>query len=503
MKKKLEADLISLAHRILQLKNKSDVAVLQQEALKLYEKLSVLLFVEEHFGSAEPTIGKADVEAELFGTDAVTEEKPSEEKPAEEKPEAKETSEKESDADAEAVKPSEETEVGDTDASGEDETKETSEKESEEETTEEEKPEETVAEENSEDDASAEVAKETASEESSEEDEVAETDASEESDESEENPEETVAPEEEAEVAKTEASEENNASAKQEEETTAEESEDISEEKPSEEDTDISEETKNEETSENESEEDKKHDINSVIEQLAAAKSVAEEEEFEIPDIASPTFEEAANLDQPEAIAEVEAALEFGSDPFEQKPDEEKKSDNLFAPSFELDFEAKPVSNEYDKPAPSFTFDDLLGKDYADPVFIKPEELAEQQAEKERLEKEEAQKAPTFPEDVFARRPFETESRSTDFDKPIKSTLNEKLSKGITIGLNDRIAFMKNLFNNSSEDYNRVLSQLMTIDNYAEARRFVLEMVKPDYNNWEGKEEFEQRFMEIVEKRFM
>ncbi len=62
---------------------------------------------------------------------------------------------------------------------------------------------------------------------------------------------------------------------------------------------------------------------------------------------------------------------------------------------------------------------------------------------------------------------------------------------------------MKNLFNNSSEDYNRVLSQLMTIDTYSEARRFIQEMVKAAYNDWQGKEEFEERFMEIVEKRFL
>ena len=58
MKKKLEADLISIAHRILQLKNRDDISVLQEEARKLYEKLSVLKFIEEHFESGSPTIGK-------------------------------------------------------------------------------------------------------------------------------------------------------------------------------------------------------------------------------------------------------------------------------------------------------------------------------------------------------------------------------------------------------------------------------------------------------------
>src|SRR5690606_14237675 len=81
-------------------------------------------------------------------------------------------------------------------------------------------------------------------------------------------------------------------------------------------------------------------------------------------------------------------------------------------------------------------------------------------------------------------------------------SLNDRLSKGITVGLNDRIAFVKNLFNNSNEDYNRVLSQLITFDTFGEAQEFIASMVKPDYNNWEGKEEYEQRFMEVVEKKF-
>ena len=61
MKKRLEADLISIAHRILQLKNKSDVNQLFLETQKLYEKLAVLRFVEEQYGEARPTIGQAAI----------------------------------------------------------------------------------------------------------------------------------------------------------------------------------------------------------------------------------------------------------------------------------------------------------------------------------------------------------------------------------------------------------------------------------------------------------
>jgi hypothetical protein len=62
--------------------------------------------------------------------------------------------------------------------------------------------------------------------------------------------------------------------------------------------------------------------------------------------------------------------------------------------------------------------------------------------------------------------------------------------------------FTKQLFGNSSEDYNRVLNQLITFDTFEETKDFIEEMVKPDYNNWEGKEEYAQRFMEIIEKKF-
>lgn len=86
--------------------------------------------------------------------------------------------------------------------------------------------------------------------------------------------------------------------------------------------------------------------------------------------------------------------------------------------------------------------------------------------------------------------------------KPKPVSLNQKLGRGLNVGLNDRIAFVKYLFNNSMEDYNRVISQLNTIQDENEAVNFVYQMVKPDYQNWEGKEAYEERFMEILRKRF-
>ena len=48
MHKKLAADLTSLAHSILQMKNKDDVFALKEKAYQVYEKLAVLAYVEEY-----------------------------------------------------------------------------------------------------------------------------------------------------------------------------------------------------------------------------------------------------------------------------------------------------------------------------------------------------------------------------------------------------------------------------------------------------------------------
>jgi len=82
-------------------------------------------------------------------------------------------------------------------------------------------------------------------------------------------------------------------------------------------------------------------------------------------------------------------------------------------------------------------------------------------------------------------------------------SLNDRLAhKEIKVDLNNRIAFVKHLFNGSTEDYNRVLSQLNTIDSEERSISFIENMVKPDYNHWAGKEEYALRFMQIIERRF-
>ena len=165
-----------------------------------------------------------------------------------------------------------------------------------------------------------------------------------------------------------------------------------------------------------------------------------------------------------------------------------------------------------EEPAKQISFEDLLVHDYQELDFVKVEDVPAEVANVV----EAVFEAPTpVVEEVIAEvqpepvvetpKVLEEEVKAT-FEKvsqePKISSLNDRLNKAITFGLNDRIGFEKKLFGGSSDDFNRVVSQLNTFDSFEEAKAFVDDFVKPDYNNWEGAEEFETRFMEIVEKKF-
>lgn len=85
--------------------------------------------------------------------------------------------------------------------------------------------------------------------------------------------------------------------------------------------------------------------------------------------------------------------------------------------------------------------------------------------------------------------------------KLLEKSLNDKLQNTIQIELNDRIAFVQNLFDGNQGDFNRVISQLNTFDTEREAKSFLRKTVKPDYD-WSEKEEYEHKLIQIIEKRF-
>ena len=333
MKKKLEADLISIAHRILKLKNKEDLAQLHLETQKLYEKLSVLKFVEENFSDVKPTIGNSKIQ-ELVN------------EALENEPEVEEV-------------------------------------------------------------------------------EVA------------------VAPEE--------------IEMQQELVEEIEAEEEIEEDDFSDDDEDESE------------------------EEMA-------EEELEDEDQDSEEEEEAENE-------------EFEDEESEENDEESEEKEGEFEPNFEL-FNMEEVEDEKPKTeAKQISFEDLLGSN-SEPVFERIfDPIQEESSDEEETESEEDVFSPVFEMEASAEiEEVEKSIPNFEFDKEI--SINEAFAKTITFGLNDRIAFEKQLFAGSSEDLNRVVSQLSTFDTFEEAQNFIEDMVKPDYDNWEGKEEYVARFMEIVEKKF-
>ena len=241
---------------------------------------------------------------------------------------------------------------------------------------------------------------------------------------------------------------------------------------------------------------------------IVEAESIAEAKEEIIETIEE--VEEEEPIVVGEIILEEEDEVEDESfednDVAEAKDKEDHESDALaggnFKPAFELSFEAEdeteteeepeieavieetqPEAIEEKKPEPieakQVTMDDIFGDSYKEPVFVKPNEV-------------------TLNDKFIS--VFDQEQKEKDEPKVV--SLNDVLSNSISISLNDRVAFVKHLFNESNEDYNRVLSQLNTFDTFAAAKNFLNEMVIPEYNYWVGKEEYLERFLEIVEKKF-
>lgn len=152
------------------------------------------------------------------------------------------------------------------------------------------------------------------------------------------------------------------------------------------------------------------------------------------------------------------------------------------------------------------SFDDILNAIQPEPVFDRVSAVKKEEAIPTEITK--------IIEDKIEETPKEKVKLTTEFipdfteiafekvsDKPA-ANLNDKMTKSSGLTLNDRVAFEKNLFDGSTEDLNRVISQIATFDNFEDAKNFIDEMVKPDYNEWEGKDEFASRFMEFVASKF-
>jgi hypothetical protein len=199
----------------------------------------------------------------------------------------------------------------------------------------------------------------------------------------------------------------------------------------------------------------------------AEIEAVAEIEDEEIVE------EEIA--EEPIIVGEITVDEDDETD--EEEPVVDEKRDLDFEPIFELAAES-PIEDVVEEKvevkkqeAQQISFEDLLGANYSEPVFVKPNDVV-------------------VPDSL----------KSVIDEKPL--SLNDQHLKTINIGLNDKMAFVKNLFGESNEDYNRVLSQLNTFSTFEEAKDFIDEIIKPDYNNWDGVDDYAERFIEIVAKKF-
>ena len=104
----------------------------------------------------------------------------------------------------------------------------------------------------------------------------------------------------------------------------------------------------------------------------------------------------------------------------------------------------------------------------------------------------------TQPEHPAAAPPYPSEQRS---ETPSAEHPSAPPKSKILIDFNDRWAFVNKLFDRNQDDFNRVISQLNTMSTHTEARSFIEHVVKPDYH-WADQEEFETRFMELIERHF-
>ena len=95
------------------------------------------------------------------------------------------------------------------------------------------------------------------------------------------------------------------------------------------------------------------------------------------------------------------------------------------------------------------------------------------------------------------------ESNESQFQKAEeRKNINDHFAKTLSIDLNDRLAFIKHLFEGDSKTYERVLAQVITYETWEEVFLFIEAHVKTEYDNWTGKEEVVERFLNTLQKNF-
>lgn len=200
----------------------------------------------------------------------------------------------------------------------------------------------------------------------------------------------------------------------------------------------------------------------------------------------SKSFREENWFTEPEPLPQsghmedlVEPLMEKIKDILAQMPEESQRVDNLLK---EILPEPKYIKNDLEEFASSYE---------QAPTF-------ERKEPSKGIDVLEGKDSDKFPPD----QKIKTQSVNIDSASTRPKNLNDKLNQGLQIGLNDKLAFIKHLFDEKTEDYTRVLSQIGTMKSYDEAASFISSKIKPDYNSWDSKDEYSKRFMSIIEKSF-
>ncbi|MDN6279382.1 MAG: hypothetical protein L0J45_00105 [Psychroflexus sp.] len=383
MKRVLEDELISLAHRILKLKNRADIHQLKKEAGMLYEKLAVLSFAEKHFGGIRPTIGKKEFTEAYYSQYSDIDEDGSYNSPdgTEYNPEAISEPNTEKIKDIVSHMPPEAEQV---------------------------------------DYLISQFKKLT-------------TDDF--------NAAETAVKNHQQETEAPEQQEENTRSQEETQQEEDPKDEEVSEELPQE---NIPDESLKADEAEQ-----------SLKDKLDDLKSTPEEEELPQEN----TTEDLQNETPKPGSYEEDFGVHFDDLPdFEPKMEDRQENAPLASEEPKTTKEPEPTKTE----TPS-----------QDQEYTQAENIDQQQPK-----------------------------RTIDLFSQEKKSLNDQLQRGIQIGLNDRLAFTKALFENNVEDYNRVMSQISTLNSFAEAEDFINYNVKPEYQNWNDKPEVYKRFLSLLKRKF-
>ncbi|WP_051285245.1 hypothetical protein [Aequorivita capsosiphonis] len=203
-------------------------------------------------------------------------------------------------------------------------------------------------------------------------------------------------------------------------------------------------------------------------------------------------FTEPEPVPQPENREDIiEPLMEKIKDIVAQMPEEGERIDELLDEMLPRNSDETSVEEPVKE-----TVEEPVKKEEAPTTKYIKNDLEEFASSYQQTPEFERKQTELFPESVKVKEPKKTTTESR------AKSLNDSVNKGLNIGLNDRLAFIKHLFEGQVEDYTRVLSQINTMENYEEAQSFIKGKVKPDYNYWMDKEVYSERFMHIIEKRF-